>query len=99
MYAPGTRHHIKGALWAGATMEEIMEVLTLCVVQGVQACNFGVPILAAKRKTLYVKRKTLYVIKSKIGQDGARPRCRILPRVLPLPKPHSATVASQVAEE
>ena len=46
MYAPGTRRHIKGALNAGATMEEIMEVLKLCVVQGAQACNLGVPILA-----------------------------------------------------
>ncbi|MCP1749591.1 alkylhydroperoxidase/carboxymuconolactone decarboxylase family protein YurZ [Bradyrhizobium elkanii] len=46
MYAPGTRRHIKGALKAGATVEEIMEVLKLCVVQGVQACNLGVPILA-----------------------------------------------------
>lgn len=46
MYAPGARRHIKGALKAGATMEEIMEVLKLCVVQGVQACNLGVPILA-----------------------------------------------------
>jgi alkylhydroperoxidase/carboxymuconolactone decarboxylase family protein YurZ len=46
MYAPGTRRHIHNALQAGATMEEIMEVLKLCVVQGVQACNLGVPILA-----------------------------------------------------
>jgi alkylhydroperoxidase/carboxymuconolactone decarboxylase family protein YurZ len=46
MYAPGMRRHIKGALKAGATMEEIMEVLKLCVIQGVQACNLGVPILA-----------------------------------------------------
>jgi len=46
MYAPGTRRHIKAALKAGASMEEIMEVLKLCVVQGVQACNLGVPILA-----------------------------------------------------
>jgi alkylhydroperoxidase/carboxymuconolactone decarboxylase family protein YurZ len=46
MYAPGTRRHIKGALKAGATVEDIMEVLKLCVVQGVQACNLGVPILA-----------------------------------------------------
>ena len=46
MYAPGTRRHIRNALTAGATMEEIMEVLKLCVVQGVQACNLGVPILA-----------------------------------------------------
>jgi len=46
MYAPGTRRHIKAALKLGATLEEIMEVLKLCVVQGVQACNLGVPILA-----------------------------------------------------
>ncbi len=52
MYAPGTRRHIKGALKAGATLEEIMEVLKLCVVQGVQACNLGVPILAEELERL-----------------------------------------------
>lgn len=31
--------------------EEIMEVLKLCVVQGVQACNLGVPILAEELAT------------------------------------------------
>jgi alkylhydroperoxidase/carboxymuconolactone decarboxylase family protein YurZ len=46
MYAPGTRRHIKAALQLGATMEEIMEVLKLCVIQGVQAFNLGLPILA-----------------------------------------------------
>lgn len=46
MYAPGTRRHIKSALEAGATMEEIMEVLKLCVIHGAQAANLGVPILA-----------------------------------------------------
>jgi alkylhydroperoxidase/carboxymuconolactone decarboxylase family protein YurZ len=45
MYAPGTRRHIQNALKAGATVEEIFEVLKLCVAQGVQACNLGVPIL------------------------------------------------------
>jgi len=45
MYAPGTQRHIKAALAVGATMEEVMEVLKLCVAQGVQACNLGVPIL------------------------------------------------------
>lgn len=45
MYAPGTRRHIKAALALGATMEEIIEVLKICVVHGVQACNLGVPIL------------------------------------------------------
>lgn len=46
MYGPGTRRHIKNAMKAGATLEEVMEVLKLCVVQGVQACNLSVPILA-----------------------------------------------------
>nr|WP_176352656.1 carboxymuconolactone decarboxylase family protein [Ensifer oleiphilus] len=46
MYAPGTRRHIRAALQLGATVEEIMEVLKLCVAQGVQACNLAVPILA-----------------------------------------------------
>lgn len=45
MYAPVTRRHIHNALQTGATMEEIMEVLKLCVVRGVQACNLAVPIL------------------------------------------------------
>jgi hypothetical protein len=30
--------------------KEIMQVLKLCVVQGVQACNLGVPILAEELK-------------------------------------------------
>ena len=50
MYAPGTRRHIKAALKLGATMEEIMEVLKLCVVQGVQALNLGIPILDEELK-------------------------------------------------
>jgi len=52
MYAPGTRRHIKGALKAGASIEEVMEVLKLCVIQGVQACNLGVPILAQESERL-----------------------------------------------
>ena len=46
MYAPGTRRHIKGALAAGATPEEIMAVLQLCLSMGLQAVAQGVPILA-----------------------------------------------------
>jgi alkylhydroperoxidase/carboxymuconolactone decarboxylase family protein YurZ len=46
MYGPGTRRHIKNALRAGATVEEIVEVLKLGVVLGVQGCNLGVTILA-----------------------------------------------------
>ncbi len=50
MYAPGTRRHIANALKLGATMEEIMEVLKICVVEGIEACNLGIPILAEELK-------------------------------------------------
>jgi alkylhydroperoxidase/carboxymuconolactone decarboxylase family protein YurZ len=46
MYAPGTRRHIQTALKLGVSMEEIMEVLKICVSQGMQASNLGIPILA-----------------------------------------------------
>jgi len=52
MYAPGTRRHIQSALKLGATMEEIMEVLKICVAQGVEACNLGAPILAEELQRL-----------------------------------------------
>jgi alkylhydroperoxidase/carboxymuconolactone decarboxylase family protein YurZ len=45
-YGPYTRHHIKKAFKAGATTDEIMQVLKLGVVQGMQACTLGVSILA-----------------------------------------------------
>jgi AhpD family alkylhydroperoxidase len=44
--APGTRRHIRAALKLGATVEEIMEVLKICVAFGVQASNLSVPIVA-----------------------------------------------------
>jgi alkylhydroperoxidase/carboxymuconolactone decarboxylase family protein YurZ len=46
MYAPGIRRHVQGALKAGATPEEIMTVLQICVSMGVEACAKGVPVLA-----------------------------------------------------
>ena len=45
LYAPGVRRHIRAALALGATMAEVMGVLQICVAQGVQALNQGVPIL------------------------------------------------------
>jgi alkylhydroperoxidase/carboxymuconolactone decarboxylase family protein YurZ len=50
MYGPGTRRHIKGALAAGASVAEIMDVLKICVGCGVAACNLSVPILAEELK-------------------------------------------------
>jgi alkylhydroperoxidase/carboxymuconolactone decarboxylase family protein YurZ len=46
IYGAGTRRHIKNAFKAGATVDEIMQVLKLGVVQGMQACTLGVSILA-----------------------------------------------------
>lgn len=45
MYAPGTRRHVRTALKLGASVAEIMDVLKLCVAQGIQACNMALPIL------------------------------------------------------
>lgn len=61
MYAPGTRRHIAAALKEGATTQEIMEVLKMCVVQGVQACNLGVPILAEELERLQSANTSAYV--------------------------------------
>jgi alkylhydroperoxidase/carboxymuconolactone decarboxylase family protein YurZ len=58
MYAPGTRRHIQAALKLGATMEEIMEVLKICVSHGMQASNLGVPILADELERLEQKTKS-----------------------------------------
>lgn len=46
MYAPGTRRHIAGALAAGATVGDIMDVLKLCVAFGEASLQLGAPILA-----------------------------------------------------
>ena len=45
-FGPYTRHHIKSAFKAGATTDEIMQVLKLGVIRGMQACTLGVSILA-----------------------------------------------------
>jgi alkylhydroperoxidase/carboxymuconolactone decarboxylase family protein YurZ len=45
LYIPGIRQHIRAALKAGATQQEIMEVLELTSTLGIHAMNIGVPIL------------------------------------------------------
>ncbi|WP_284254692.1 carboxymuconolactone decarboxylase family protein [Pseudolysinimonas kribbensis] len=45
MYAPGVRQHIKAALAAGATPQEIMEVLECTATLSIHAMNVGVPVL------------------------------------------------------
>ena len=45
MYAPGVRRHIRGALEAGATREEILAVLQAVCVLGIHSLSLGAPIL------------------------------------------------------
>ena len=45
LFVPGIRQHMRNAIEAGATREEIMEVLELTSTLGIHACNIGVPIL------------------------------------------------------
>ena len=45
MYAPGVRRHIRGALAAGATKEEILAVLQSVSVLGIHSMSLGAPIL------------------------------------------------------
>ena len=57
MYAPGTRRHIQSALKIGVTMEEIMEVLKICVSQGMQAANLAIPILVDELERIELLKK------------------------------------------
>ncbi|MET4576900.1 carboxymuconolactone decarboxylase family protein [Ottowia thiooxydans] len=45
LYAPGVRRHVRNALKAGATLEELLEVIQLTTVMGIHACNLAIPIL------------------------------------------------------
>ena len=45
LYAPGVRRHIRRALKAGATKEEITAVLQLAALQGLHSVCVGAPIL------------------------------------------------------
>ena len=45
LYVPGVRQHIRAALKAGASQDEVMEVLELTSTLGIHAMNIGVPIL------------------------------------------------------
>jgi AhpD family alkylhydroperoxidase len=45
LYEVGTRIHLRNALAAGATREELLEVLELTVQVGINACTMALPIL------------------------------------------------------
>lgn len=45
MYSPGTRRHIQAALALGASREQILQVLKIVSLQGIQASELALPIL------------------------------------------------------
>jgi len=45
MYGHGTQRHIEAALQLGATREQILQVLKIVSLQGIEACELGVPML------------------------------------------------------
>ncbi|SCY33400.1 carboxymuconolactone decarboxylase family protein [Microvirga guangxiensis] len=45
LYGPGVRRHMQNAIRAGATPEELMEVIQLTTVIGIHSCNLALPIL------------------------------------------------------
>ena len=51
MYAPGVRRHIRRALNAGATKEEITAVLQLATLQGLHSMCLAAPILLEELAT------------------------------------------------
>ncbi|MGE8154133.1 carboxymuconolactone decarboxylase family protein [Pseudomonas vancouverensis] len=52
LYGHGTRRHIQAALQLGATREQIMEVLKIVSLQGIEACELGVPMLDEELRAL-----------------------------------------------
>jgi alkylhydroperoxidase/carboxymuconolactone decarboxylase family protein YurZ len=53
--AEGTRHHIRGALAAGATREEILMILKIASLLSIHTCSLGAPILLEEAKSAGVK--------------------------------------------
>jgi alkylhydroperoxidase/carboxymuconolactone decarboxylase family protein YurZ len=51
----GTRRHIRGALDAGATREEILMVLKMGLLLAIRSCNFGAPTLLEEAKAAGVR--------------------------------------------
>jgi len=45
LYEPGTRRHMQNAIRAGATKEEVLEVIQLTTVMGIHSCNLAVPMM------------------------------------------------------
>ena len=56
--AGATRRHIRGALEAGATRDEILMILKIASLLALHTCSLGAPILLEEAKSAGVKLKT-----------------------------------------
>jgi alkylhydroperoxidase/carboxymuconolactone decarboxylase family protein YurZ len=52
LYGHGTRRHIQAALQLGASREQVLEVLKIVSLQGIEACELGVPMLDEELRAL-----------------------------------------------
>ena len=50
LHGPGVRRHIQNALRAGATKEEILEVIELTTIMGIHSMTLAAPILDEEAK-------------------------------------------------
>ncbi|MBK6616745.1 carboxymuconolactone decarboxylase family protein [Ottowia sp.] len=55
LYAPGVRRHMRNAFQAGATMDELLEVIQLTTVMGIHSCNLAVPILMEEAAAVHAR--------------------------------------------
>ena len=53
----GTRRHIRGALEAGATRDEVLMVLKMASVMSIHSCSLGAPILLEEAKAAGARRQ------------------------------------------
>jgi alkylhydroperoxidase/carboxymuconolactone decarboxylase family protein YurZ len=51
----GTRRHIRGALEAGATREEILSIINITTLLSIHTASLGAPILLEEAKAAWVK--------------------------------------------
>ena len=45
LYEPGVRRHMRNAMDAGASTQEILETVQMVSIMGIHSCNLAIPIL------------------------------------------------------
>ena len=68
----GTRRHIRGALEAGATREEILMILKVASLLSIHTCSLGAPILLEEAKAAGVKQSRRTGGDAGLRQDESR---------------------------